>query len=395
MANLLINENLAEYEDQEDDVRTPNYAITSYGADYPVDGLVKRIRKGDIYIPEFQRGFVWDIKTASRFIESLLIGLPVPGIFLSKDQESKLIVIDGQQRLRTIQYFYDGKIPIHNDYDLEESTIDGKVFALKLDGNNNSSEELENKFNNKTYNTLSDEERRRLDDAIIPATIIKQDIPENDDSSIYQIFERLNTGGIKLTSQEIRACIYHGEFNKLLIELNRNSQWQNIFNGRTTGNFRPDLRMKDQELILRFLALYFASIDYDGDNEKTIMYQKPMKSFLNEFMKRNRQINNIKKEQIINVFNHSIETIYNSIGLRAFRPKKGLNAAVLDAVLVGISRRLERGLINQLDQVRLQYDNLLTNQYFLSNSTETARTTETSIVKVRLKLAIDAFKDVE
>ena len=395
MADLLTNENLAEYEDQEDDVRTSNYAITSYGADYPVDGLVKRIRKGDIYIPEFQRGFVWDIKTASRFIESLLIGLPVPGIFLSKDQESKLIVIDGQQRLRTIQYFYDGKIPIHSDYDLEENTTDGKVFALKLDGNDNSSEESENKFNNKTYSTLSDEERRRLDDAIIPATIIKQDIPENDDSSIYQIFERLNTGGIKLTSQEIRACIYHGEFNKLLIELNKNSQWQDIFNGKTTSNFRPDPRMKDQELILRFLALHCASIDYDGDNEKTITYQKPMKSFLNEFMKQNRQINNIKKEQIIHIFNHSIETIYNSIGLRAFRPKKGLNAAVLDAVLVGISLRLDRGLINQLDQVRLEYDNLLKNQYFLSNSTETARTTETSIVKSRLKLAIDAFKNIE
>jgi hypothetical protein len=395
MTNLLVNENLAEYEDQEDDVRTSNYAITSYGADYPVDGLVKRIRNGNIYIPEFQRGFVWDIKTASRFIESLLIGLPVPGIFLSKDQESKLIVIDGQQRLRTIQYFYDGKIPIHGDYDFEESNTDGKVFALKLDGNDNSSEELGNKFNNKTYNTLSDEERRRLDDAIIPATIIKQDIPENDDSSIYQIFERLNTGGIKLTSQEIRACIYHGEFNKLLIELNKNSQWQDIFNGKITGNFRPDPRMKDQELILRFLALHSASIDYDGDNEKTITYQKPMKSFLNEFMKQNRQINNIKKEQLINIFNHSIETIYNSIGLRAFRPKKGLNAAVLDAVLVGITRHLERGLINQLDQVRLEYDNLLKNQYFLSNSTETARTTETSIVKSRLKLAIDAFKNIE
>ena len=395
MADLLTNENLAEYEDQEDDVRTSNYAITSYGADYPVDGLVKRIRKGDIYIPEFQRGFVWDIKTASRFIESLLIGLPVPGIFLSKDQESKLIVIDGQQRLRTIQYFYDGKIPIHSDYDLEENTTDGKVFALKLDGNDNSSEESENKFNNKTYSTLSDEERRRLDDAIIPATIIKQDIPENDDSSIYQIFERLNTGGIKLTSQEIRACIYHGEFNKLLIELNKNSQWQDIFNGKTTSNFRPDPRMKDQELILRFLALHCASIDYDGDNEKTITYQKPMKSFLNEFMKQNRQINNIKKEQIINIFNHSIETIHNSIGLRAFRPKKGLNAAVLDAVLVGISRRLERGLINQLDQVKLEYNNLLKNQSFLYNSTETARTTETLIVKTRLKLAIDAFKNIE
>jgi len=395
MANLLTNESLAEYEDQEDDVRASNYAITSYGADYPVDGLVKRIRNGNIYIPEFQRGFVWDIKTASRFIESLLIGLPVPGIFLSKDQESKLIVIDGQQRLRTIQYFYDGKIPIHSDYDLEESTTDGKVFALKLDGNDHSSEESENKFNNKTYITLSDEERRRLDDAIIPATIIKQDIPENDDSSIYQIFERLNTGGIKLTSQEIRSCIYHGEFNKLLIELNKNSQWQDIFNGKVTGKFNPDSRMKDQELILRFLSLYFATINYDDYDEKTIAYQKPMKSFLNEFMKKNRQISNVKKEQIITVFNHSIETIYSTVGLRAFRPKKGLNAAVFDAVLVGISRRLERGLIHQLDRVVVEYDNLLKNESFLSSSTETARTTETSTVKMRLKLAIDAFKNIE
>ena len=112
-------------------------------------------------------------------------------------------------------------------------------------------------------------------------------------------------------------------------------------------------------------------------------------------MKQNRQINNIKKEQIINIFNHSIETIHNSIGLRAFRPKKGLNAAVLDAVLVGISCRLERGLINQLDQVKLEYNNLLKNQSFLYNSTETARTTETLIVKTRLKLAIDAFKNIE
>jgi len=85
------------------------YSISSYGADYPVDGLVKRIDAGSIYIPKFQRGYVWNIHRASRFIESLLLGLPVPAIFLSREQESnKMLVIDGQQRLRTLQFFYNG-----------------------------------------------------------------------------------------------------------------------------------------------------------------------------------------------------------------------------------------------------------------------------------------------
>jgi len=66
-----------------DEVQPFRYAISSYGADYPVDSLVKRIREGAIYVPKFQREFVWDIKDASRFVESLLLGLPVPSIFLS------------------------------------------------------------------------------------------------------------------------------------------------------------------------------------------------------------------------------------------------------------------------------------------------------------------------
>src|SRR5262249_8906843 len=85
------------------------YSITSYGTDYPVDGLVKRVGSGDIIIPTFQRGYVWSLREASRFVESLLLGLPVPSIFLSKEPESqKLLVIDGQQRLRTLAYFYEG-----------------------------------------------------------------------------------------------------------------------------------------------------------------------------------------------------------------------------------------------------------------------------------------------
>ena len=129
------------------------YSITSYGADYPVDGLVKRIQKGDIYIPSFQRRFVWTLKTSSRFIESLLLGLPVPGIFLSRDGHTKrLVVIDGQQRLRTLQYFYEGIF--HNT---------GKEFALY---------KCESHYEGVTYRSLTGEDRRRLFQVAIKLTVL-------------------------------------------------------------------------------------------------------------------------------------------------------------------------------------------------------------------------------
>ena len=122
-------------EELEEETFPFKYSITSYGADYPVDGLVKRIREGSIFVPPFQRGFVWDLKKASRFVESFLLGLPVPGIFLSKDEETqKLLVIDGQQRLLTLKYFYDGIF--HNT---------GREFAL---------EGCESQYEGVTYKSL-------------------------------------------------------------------------------------------------------------------------------------------------------------------------------------------------------------------------------------------------
>ena len=89
-----------------DEIIPFQYSITAYGADYPIDGLVKRISDGSIFLPPFQREYIWDRKRASRFVESLLLGLPVPGIFLSREEETnRLLVIDGHQRLRTLEYF--------------------------------------------------------------------------------------------------------------------------------------------------------------------------------------------------------------------------------------------------------------------------------------------------
>lgn len=348
-----------DLDDESEESLPFKYSITSYGADYPVDGLVKRLNQEDIYIPKFQRGYVWNLKQASRLIESLLLGLPVPGIFLSREQETqKLLVIDGQQRLRTIQYFYNGIFEPNK-----------KEFSLQG---------LSSQFEGKTYKSLSEEDRRKLDDSIIPATVVKQDEPSDDDSSIYEIFERLNTGGVKLAPQEIRACIYHGEFNELLAKLNDNQSWRSIYGS-------VDSRMKDQELILRFLALYFEGKEY----------KKPMKGFLNNFMGTNRHLKIYTGEKITKVFSDTIQTAYECLGKKAFKPKIRLNAAVFDSVMVGIAHRLNQAPINDKQSVKSNYEALLENQDFLEVTINTARTTEKSTVESRLEQAINAFKDVE
>lgn len=348
-----VEDNLGE----EIDEPTPfKYSITSYGADFPVDGLVKRLRNSSIVIPSFQRGFVWTVRQASRFIESLLLGLPVPGIFLSKDDESqKLLVIDGQQRLRTLLYFYEG-----------EFAETGRVFRLTG---------VQPQFEGLTYKTLSDEDRRRLDDSIIHATIIKQDEPSGDNSSIYHVFERLNTGGTLLQPQEIRSCVYHGEFHQLLQHLNQNKYWRSIFGP-------PHSRMKDQELILRFFALY-----YNGEN-----YTKPMKGFLNNFMAKHRHLTEAEQEVFAKTFTSAIEVVYKAIGRSAFKTTRVLNAGVFDSVMCGIAKRLERGPITELDEVRKQYFRLIeSDEYRKVVETSTA---DKENVRRRLALAIEAFGDV-
>jgi len=341
------------YGEEADEVVSFKYSIASYGADYPVDGLVKRISNEDIYIPSFQRGYIWPIPKASRFVESLLLGLPVPSIFLSRESNTnKLLVIDGQQRLRTLQYFYKGVIP-------------QTERQFKLVG-------LPPQFDGATYDTLDVEDRRRLDDAIIHAIIVRQEQPSDGDSSIYQIFERLNTGGVLLAPQEIRACVYHGEFNNLLADLNANDEWRDIFGAVSK-------RMRDQELILRFFALYF---DLDR-------YSPPMKEFLNTFMGSNRDLRKLRKQELKATFDNTIETARSALGSRPFRPVSALNAAVYDAVMVGLARRLAAGPLKSPEDVRLEYDSLLKDRDF-EDATRVG-TTQEAKVRRRLDLAARAF----
>lgn len=341
--------------DESEEIIPFKYSITSYGADYPVDSIVKRINEESIFLPPFQRKYIWDKKRASKFVESLLLGLPVPGIFLSREEEtSKLLVIDGHQRLRTLQCFYSGVF------------IDGKEFELI---------DVQEQYKGTTYKSISEEDRRRLDDSVIHATVVRQDEPTDDNSSIYQLFNRLNTGGVNLNAQELRTCLYHGEFNDLLDILNNNKDWRELFGPISR-------RLRDKELILRFLALYFVK-----------PYSKPMAEFLNKYMGKNRHLKLQSAQKIGNLFPKTVQTINRALGKDTFKPRGALIAAIFDAIMVGITRRLEKGDITDMETMRKRYVSLLSNKEFIE-ATETHTSDEENVV-ARLNLATKVFDNIE
>lgn len=343
-----------------------NYAITAYGADYPVDSITKRIKAGDIVVPRFswdssqasdivgfQREYVWPRTKADRFIESLLLGLPVPGIFLVKETSGRFLVLDGHQRLYSLHAYYSG-------------IIHGKEYSL--DG-------VQERFQNKKYENLDTEDRRRLDDSIIHATVIRQDEPTEDQSSIYMIFERLNTGGINLQPQEIRVALYHGELVRVLRLLNDDPAWRALFGPKSK-------RLKDMEMILRFFAFYYHAQ----------AYRSPMKDFLNRYMAGNRALARQDEHELSSVFDGVVKVIHKAIGPRAFRPVRAVNAAAIDSIMTGVARRLAKGPILNLTEFATSYDALLANKnYRLSIETGTSQETN---VTTRLDSATEAFAEV-
>lgn len=298
-------------EDKDDETVPIQYDISSYGADYSVDGLVKRLKRGDIFTPDFQRDYVWSQREASRLIESLLLGLPIPGVFLAKEANTnKLFVIDGQQRLRSLQFFYE------EFFNPKPSKATKKVFKLI---------KVQKKFEGKTYSTLEESDRIKLDDSIVHATIVKQESPDEDNTSIYHVFERLNTGGKKLAPQEIRAAIYFGGLNGLILELNRTPSWRELYGP-------VSVRLRDQELVLRILAVYF----------NASKYAKPMVEFLNKFNKKHRNPTDDFIKTSKQFFKETHDFLLRTVGRAAFRPDRVLNVSVIEAVSVGTARLLDR-----------------------------------------------------
>lgn len=341
--------------------------ITAYGADFTVDSLVGRLDRGDILIPSFdpptprsasgvapfQRKEVWTKTQKDRFIESLLLGFPVPGIFLVAEPDGTFLVLDGQQRLRAIWDYY------------------------KQKGQGSSLSKVLDDYRGLSYNDLPHQSRRTLDSSLIHATVVQENTPTEEKASIYQIFERLNTGGTQLNPQEIRVALYSGTFAELLRHLNMYPDWRTLY-GPTSK------RLKDQEMILRCLAMH----------ETGEHYKSPMKGFLNKYMSDNRDLDGSRRRELQRVFTHTIEQIHSCIGRRAFRPYTGrLNAAVLESVFVGVADRLRIRPISDPNGFIQAFDQLIEDKQYWS-AVETA-TANVSNVRTRLRLSRMAFSSIE
>ncbi len=346
-------------EEEDHSVAPVRYGITSFGVDFDVEGLYRRISRNEIVIPHFQRSYVWSIRRASRFIESLLLGLPVPEIFLSRDFDSNTyVVIDGQQRLRSIQFFYDGEFSPSDD--------PNSPTVFKLTG-------VQDEFEGKTYEELSRPDQFRINNSTIHATVVKQDSPSKDNTSVYHIFDRINSSGMRLTPQEMRSALYHGKLIDKLNDLNNCTVWRSIF-GKVSS------RQKDQELILRFLAFYF-----DRDS-----YKAPMTDFLTKFVGKNRNPKDTFLENASKRFVCTMTAFEGSLGKRAFRPDRALNAAVFDSMSVALARRIaSTGHPPSADEIRAAHSDLLDDRDYIDAVSR--RTANEQAVKTRMNRAAERF----
>jgi hypothetical protein len=297
-------------EDEDYESAPPDYQISTYPADFTLEVLHSKWRADEIRIPEFQRRFVWKQVQASKLIESFLVGLPVPSVFLYTERRSQyFFVIDGQQRLKSIFYFFEG-------YFGKEDQGQRRVFRL-------TGLSPESRFSGKAFDELREEDQRKLKNAVLRSFVVQQLDPA-DDTSMFHIFERLNTGGTLLTNQEIRNCVYHGSFIEYLDEMNDFPAWRQIL-----GKETPDTRKKDVELLVRFFAMRDISA-----------YSKPMKDFLSKFMKKNRDASPEILDASRQLFQQTCEKIVENLGPKPFHIRAGLNAAAFDAVMVAFSNHL-------------------------------------------------------
>lgn len=297
--------------------------IVSYNVANTIEVLKLKVDNEEINLkPEFQRDFVWDINRASLFIDSLIIGLPIPSIFLGKSKEDEnYIVIDGQQRLKSAYYYMIGKFVSG-----ETETI----FSLR---------NLKDRaWNNLTYAELDDKHKKRIRNAVLNTTII-EDI-NSKPIVVHDLFHRLNTGGMALTDQEIRNCIYTGVFNNQILELNKEENWRKLL-----GRKIVDKRLRDAELILRFFALLHC-VD---------SYTPSMRLFLSSY-----QSNNKNNTEFINsntdIFAKTIHIILNEIGEKAFR-LHSINKSICDSLMVSIAQILLSG--EQPKNIKENYKRLI------------------------------------
>jgi len=300
---------------------------------WKVQKLVEKFNSSEIVIPEYQRKFVWETPKQNRFIESIFLNVPIPPIFLFK-KDKELELIDGLQRLTTIQKFVNGSLRLKEIQSIPE---------LNMVNYSNLDYDIQQIFMNRDISVIivNDEET----------------LPEIQ----FEVFGRLNQGSVSLNSQELRNCIYFGEFNTFLNSLNKGiyrellspfSKFQQVANNQRDTN-----RLADVELILRFFSLleFFNPIKNEYPDPKAALLNKYMRVKMGkeiyEFANPNKE-----KDELEKIFFKSCQLVKSVFKGNHFRKFSigantnfgNFNQAIFDVqMLVFVDYEIEEILSNE------------------------------------------------
>ncbi len=323
----IFEKDVCEYsEGYEDKIQIPKELrkIRTQAYDKSVEDTVRMIEKGRIFLqPDFQRySQVWDYKTASQLIESVLLNVPIPPIYVAEEDDGSWNIIDGLQRLTSFKNFYEGKFKLRGLDSLKE-------------------------LNKQSYESLNQNAKSILDNGSLRIILItKESHPEMK----YDVFMRLNRGSVKLTEQELRNCLYRGSLNDLIKDLRNNTQLLDILNLE-----KPHKRMDDAELILRYFAL---SENFDRENISISGYKGIMKTFLNAYMDKNKNMCEEQVNELKEKFNSTLNKVYSIFGKNSFKRIESngefyrwINKAIYDFIMLSFENYPLEILINNKEKI--------------------------------------------
>ena len=329
--------------------------ITTQAYDKSVSDIVRMIEDKDIRLdPDYQRNYVWDNKKASMLIESIILNVPIPVIYVSQEEDDSWSVIDGLQRLSSLKRFFDGK--------------------FKLSGL-----EILSDLNKSDITTLNPKALRMLKNGLLRVIMITHD---SNEEIKYDVFMRLNTGSVHLTEQELRNCLYRGTLNKFLKEVVQNQKWLALM-----GLKEPHKRMADREMVLRFLAIWK---NWDNENGVLNGYKGRMKSFLNAFMKDHKEIKGQEANEWKQLFEVTVDKVYQVYGEYAFKRQgldgmreKTINRAIIDVIMLSATQHSMDELMANRDRIAKRFLEMTNNDVEFRNSIKIG-TSDTKVITLRL-----------
>ena len=296
-----------ELSETDDYDETPPSDIVAFNELRSCADLLRMYKANQLDIkPEFQRDVVWSKTAQTRFIDSLVKQLPIPSMCISLDYNSgSRLMIDGLQRIWSVICFL--------------SDSDYKLSRL---------EDIDQRISGKTVKAIKDKHTdiyTRVENLTIPITVLRCDYSKKSHMEyLFTIFHRLNTGGNKLSNQEIRNCIFQGSFNDALKTMAVHEQFRKCFGLESDKSYR----FQYEEFILRVFAM-------DTRYEK---YNGKLAKFLNDYMEDKKDLPQGDIDEIILKFDRTVNLIYNKILTRRQFPR--ISRTTIEALFVSIMRNL-------------------------------------------------------